>query len=109
MKKTISIPVMTTKIRETRYIKEAEDAITALRRLVSEMETGEYGRTIIANERLMFEEKDYVRFAVRKSIDTEVIKGSLEIIDKLVEQLDEEVSRLETAIVTELTKELPQE
>lgn len=109
MKKTISIPVTTVETREIRYINEAENAIVALRRLVSEMETGKYGGTMIANEKTLFEEKNPVRFMVRKTIDTEVIEGSLEIIDKLVEQLAGEVSKLETAIVTELTKELPQE
>lgn len=109
MKKTIFIPVTTVRTRETRYIDEAENAIVKLRRLVSEMEIGECGGTMISNEKTWFEEENPVRFTVRKTIDTEAIKEPLETIDELVRRLREEVGKLETAVIAELTKETPQE
>lgn len=108
MKKTVSIPIMTAETREIRYIKQAEDAIVTLRRLVSEMETGNFGGTMIANEKVLHEKK-WARFEVRKTIDTEAIKEPLETINKLVCQMREEVGKLETAVITELTKGKPQE
>lgn len=109
MKKTIAIPVTAIETREIRYIKAAEDAIQALRRLVSEMDMEGRGRTLISNEKTLLTEEKTALFQVRKTIDTDLIKEPLENVEKLVKQLHEEISKLEMAIVTELTKEKPQE
>lgn len=109
MKKTIAIPVTAIETREIRYIKAAEDAIQALRRLVSEMDMEGSGRTLISNEKTLLTEEKTALFQVRKTIDTDLIKEPLENVEKLVKQLHEEISKLEMAIVTELTKEKPQE
>ena len=109
MKKTIAIPVTAMETREIRYIKAAEDAIQTLRRLVSEMDTEGSGRTLIANEKTVLTEEKTALFQVRKTIDTDLIKEPLENAEKLVKQLHEEIRKLEMAIVTELTRETPQE
>lgn len=109
MKKTIAIPVTAIETREIRYIKAAEDAIQALRRLVLEMDMEGSGRTLIANKKTLLTEEKTALFQVRKTIDTDLIKEPLENAEKLVKQLHEEISKLEMAIVTELTKEKPQE
>ena len=84
MKKKIIISVNTIETREIRYIKEAERAI----REPGEKET---------------------LFHVLKTIDTEEIKEPLDKVEKLVKQLRIEVNKLKSAIITELTKEKPQE
>ena len=109
MKKKIIISVNTIETREIRYIKEAERAIQVLENLVTEMELGEPGRNLAANREVSEPGEKETLFHVLKTIDTEEIKEPLDKVEKLVKQLHIEVNKLKSAIITELTKEKPQE
>lgn len=109
MKKKIIISVNTIETREMRYIKEAERAIQVLEDLVTEMELGEPGKSLTANREVRETGEKETLFHVLKTIDTEEIKEPLDNVEKLVEQLHIEVNKLKSAIITELTKEKPQE
>lgn len=109
MKKSIIIPVKTIETREVRYIKEAERAIGALQRLVTEMELSDPAKNLLANEDAMEPGTKTELFFIVKTIDTEAVKEPLGNVEKLVEQLHEEVEKLKSAIITEMIKEKPQE
>lgn len=109
MKKSIIIPVSTIETREMRYIKEAERAIQVLQNLVTEMELGEPVKNLAANSEVEEPGAKATLFYILETIDTEKIKEPLDNVGKLVEQLHTEVDKLKSAIITELTKEKPQE
>ncbi|MCM1297723.1 MAG: hypothetical protein NC311_19470, partial [Muribaculaceae bacterium] len=75
MKKKILIPVLTVETRETRCIKEAENAITALKNLVMEIESGALEKSFIANKNIV--ERKPILFSICKTIDTDAIKEPL--------------------------------
>lgn len=107
MKKEIRIPIKTIETRQTRYLREAENAVDSLRKLAWELEQDNLMNPIIANDEIGEAGERTAWFYARKTIDTDVVKEPLERIEKLVKQLKEELDKLETAIVTEVVKEKP--
>lgn len=109
----VHIPVFTLENRQEKKIKAAENAVTELRNAISEL--GRDNAILLGNSELCDEIASHLNtgkrksiFHITKKIDTEAVDKQLCKIEKLLEQLRTEVDILESEIVTELVKGMPQ-